>query len=336
MNPSLSETARSFMGDIIDLFPPERLPLVPDAVMRTHKVNQPADTRFRACARLLQALVREEMDAPIGTYRSPGGGRSRLGSVLAPVPAAAGANFLTPEIARLAYREIVYREPGALIDVERFWSNLLSSVPLTLNLFGAMKLNPALAETFVERVAPDLAGKVTHVIFEHSPARGDERFTADGTAFDVLIGLRRADGARTFLAFEVKYSENLTEPEARHRPRWDDLSRSSELFLDPEAPELRKNPLQQLWREHMLAHAMVENGLYDAGAFILLAPKLNNHVQRGASAYAAQLSPTPHLVPFINLTLEEAADHLGQAGEPDIAAAFIRRYLDFRPVHDLI
>lgn len=36
-----------------------------------------------------------------------------------------------------------------------------------------------------------------------------------------------ADGAKTFIAIEVKYSEGMTEPEAPLRPRYDGLSRES-------------------------------------------------------------------------------------------------------------
>lgn len=319
----------------MNLFPNERLPIVPETTLRAHQVHEPYDTRFRACARLLQSLFRESLKVGIGSYTNAKGRRRKLGSRLAALPAAAGVNFLSPEIARLAYRELAYREPGAMIDGQRVWANMLSSMPMTFNLFGPLKLNPKAAETFVALLFPEIAGKVTHVLFEHSPARGDETFTADGSAWDAFIGLRREDGTRTFVAVEVKYAEGMTEPEPRHRARWDELSVNSELYRDPEARELRKNPLQQLWREHMLAHTLVANGLYDAGRFVLIAPKLNNDVQRGASAYHKHLADLSGPVSFVNLTLEDAAEALKAAGEPAIAHAFVRRYLDFAPVHAL-
>lgn len=320
----------------MDLFPNERLPLVPEAILRAHHVDQPHDPRFRSCARLLQALVRERTELPIGAYVNARGRRRKLGSRLASFPAAAGANFISPEIARLAYRELAYREPGAMIDGDRVWANMLSSMPLAFNLFGSLKLNPAAAEQFVATLFPDIAGKVTHILFEHSPARGDETFTADGTAFDVFIGLHREDGTRTFVGIEVKYAEGMSEPEPRHRPRWDDLSSTSNLYLDPDAPALRRNPLQQLWREHLLAHAMVANGLYDAGCFVLISPKMNNDTQRAATAYRRHLAETPGPVTFVNLTMEDATEALRVAGQGEIAQRFIDRYLDFTPVHDLI
>src|SRR3954462_12124409 len=141
--------------------PLRHLPLIPEPVLRRHRVFEPSDTRFRACARLLQALWREQHQLPIGTHVSPDGTRRKLGSRLSPAPRApprrklgsrlspaagrSGANFLTPAVAALTRREVAYREVGALIREERLWTNLLSSEPLTFNLFGPLRLDLTLA-----------------------------------------------------------------------------------------------------------------------------------------------------------------------------------------------
>src|SRR3954462_12203616 len=137
--------------------PLRHLPLIPENILRRHRVFEPSDTRFRACARLLQALWREQHQLPIGTHASPDGTRRKLGSRLSPAagrggghrppPAAgrSGANFLSPAVAALTRREVAYREVGALIREERLWTNLLSSEPLTFNLFGPLRLDLTLA-----------------------------------------------------------------------------------------------------------------------------------------------------------------------------------------------
>src|SRR3954470_10205472 len=56
--------------------PLRHLPLIPEPVLRRHRVFEPSDTRFRACARLLQALWREQHQLPIGTHASPDGTRA--------------------------------------------------------------------------------------------------------------------------------------------------------------------------------------------------------------------------------------------------------------------
>jgi hypothetical protein len=104
-----------------------RLPIIPQDILKKHRVDEVTDSRFKACARLLQSLWREDHAFEIGCYRTPEGKRRKLGSRLSTDCAKRGANFLHPDIAKLALREFVYREPGALIDEERLWTNLLSS-----------------------------------------------------------------------------------------------------------------------------------------------------------------------------------------------------------------
>ena len=95
--------------------PLRHLPLIPEPVLRRHRVFEPSDTRFRACARLLQALWREQNQLPIGTHASPDGTRRKLGSRLSPAAGRSGANFLSPAVAALTRREVAYREVGAFI-----------------------------------------------------------------------------------------------------------------------------------------------------------------------------------------------------------------------------
>lgn len=315
---------------------PDRLPLIPDSILRQYKVHEPNDTRFRAAARLLQALWRDKRDIPMGSYINGAGRRRPLGSRLSPLASAAGANFLHPDLRRLTVRELAYREPGAMIDEHRVWSNMLSSMPLAFNLFGAFKLNPGLAQAVCTTLWPQICSEVCHIQFEHSPARGDLAFTADGTAFDVFISCRDATGAKTFIAIEVKYSEAMQEPEARRRDRYTDLVHSCGLYRDPADPSLLANPVQQLCREHMLAQCLITNRLYDHGVFVCLAPRLNDPAQRACSLYGARLANRPDLCAFESLTLETLITAIGDAGSSDFAAALDERYCDFTPVHQLI
>lgn len=320
----------------MDLAFPDRLPLIPESILRQHKVHEPLDTRFRAAARLLQALWRERRDIPMGFYVNGKGRKKPLGSRLSTFAAAAGANFLDPDLQRLTRREMAYREPGAMIDEHRVWSNMLSSMPLAFNLFGGLKLSRALAHDVCRSLWPQLVQEVCHIQFEHSPARGDVRFTADGTAFDVFISCRDAAGAKTFVAIEVKYSEAMTEPEARARERYEALTEECGLYEDPSDAALRANPLQQLWREHMLSECLIANGLYDRGVFVCLAPKLNDPVQRACKLYASKLIERDGACGFDAVPLEEMVGAIREAGSVEFADALNERYCDFMPVHQLI
>lgn len=315
---------------------PELLPLVPERLLRKHHVHERYDTRFRAAARLLQALWRERRKLPEGHYTNAEGHRRRLGSRLATGAAKSGGNFLFPEIFSQARCDLAYREPGALVDLERMHANLLSSMPLCFNLFAPLKQDKALARRVFAKLAPGVAKQITHIQFEHSPGRGDPTFTGDGSAFDAIATARAPDGGKTFIAIETKYSESLTEPEARLRPRYDELARTSGLYTDPDEEALRRNPLQSFWRTHMLAQSMVDTGLYDRGVFMLIAPRQNRDVQRAASAYAKLLTDDPTKVRFIVVDLEEAIDAIRASGATELGDALYERYANFEPVHRLV
>lgn len=320
----------------MDVSTPDQLPLVPEATLRKHGAFVAYDTRFRACARLLQSLHREALGLPMGGFIDGVGKRRRYGHLISQADAAAGANFLNEDILRFTSKTLAYREPGALIEDRRVYGNLLASMPLAFNLFGALKLDGDLADRWVREVYPAFEGKVSHIQFEHSPGRGESRFTDDGTAFDVFISLRLDDGRKAFLAVEVKYSEGMAEAEPRMRPRYDELSIQSGLFRNPDDPALRRNPVQQLWRQHMLAQAMVMSGLYDTGAFLIVGPERNGELQRAADRYKAMLAVNDGSVPFQGVTLETAIAAVALAGNTAHAAALTHRYTDFGPVHALI
>lgn len=271
--------------------PTGQLPIVPVELLKRHHVHEKYDTRFRACARLLQALWRERQDLPIGWHDSRAGRRRRIGSLIGAGAAQAGRNFLLPAVAQLARREVIYQEPGAFIEQGRLFRNLLSSAGLAFNLCAPLRFDPQLAARVLRSLIPDLdLATVTDVRFEHSPGRRDRSFTGDRSAFDVAICYTSGAGARGFLGIEIKYSESLTETApADPHPRYEELADSSGLYRDPATALLRVGAAQQLFREHLLTQATLMQGLYDEARFILIAPRHNDRVQHAADRYAAHL-----------------------------------------------
>ncbi|MET1755531.1 hypothetical protein ABVV53_08670 [Novosphingobium sp. RD2P27] len=314
---------------------PELLPLIPDVVLKKHQVREKADTRFRACARLLQAIWREEQELPIGSFKPPRAAKRRIGSLLGTKAAEEGRNFLLPQVAQLARREVLYQEHGALIDRGRLFGNLLSSMPLAFNLFAPLRLNGGLATKVLRNLLPELdCRNVTKILFEHSPGRLHHALTADRTAFDVAIVYERHDGRHGFLGFEVKYSESLHEGPAQGlRQPYDDLADASGLYKDHASALLRLNPLQQLFREHLLAQAGLIRGDWAEANFILVAPRHNHHVQRAAALYSAYLTePVKGQVCFTTITLEHFIAAISSAGQPEYAFALHDRYTDWTKV----
>jgi hypothetical protein len=310
------------------------LPIVPEEVLRRHHVHVHRDTRFRANARLLQALWRAEQGIDMGVHTYGDGGTRKLGSRISNKAGEAGRNFMTPEIARLAWREHAYREPGAMIDDERVWTNMLGSDSQTINVLGPLKLDPPLATKVLRAMCPDLTdAAVQSVAFEHSPGRGNADLTRDGTAFDAFITYVRSDGAFGFVALELKYTENGWSRQRELGARYADLMPASGLFLDPMAVELRKPPLQQFMREHALAQAAIMRGDYSEGWFIILTPALNSSIHRICAQYAEQLAPAVEgRAGFGVWPLEGLVDTLREHGDADYADRLFRRYCDWSRV----
>ena len=145
------------------------------------------------------------------------------------------------------------REIGSLIDADRLATNLLSSIPLTYNLLAPWGHALGRASSYLIELLPAFTGVARQLVFEHSPGRGNSKFTADHTAFDALVRYSDGQGRNGFVAFEIKYSESMREPVPELKPRHAELSNASNLFTDPAAAALRTSPLAQIWREHLLA-----------------------------------------------------------------------------------
>jgi hypothetical protein len=152
-------------------------------------------------------------------------------------------------------------------------------MPLTFNLLAPWGHALERASSYLIELLPAFTGAARQLLFEHSPGRGNPKFTGDYTAFDALIRYSDVQGRNGFVAFEIKYSESMREPMPELKPRHAELSDASGLFTDPAAAALRTSPLAQFWREHLLAQSMIDHGLYHEGYFVTIAPALNYHVR---------------------------------------------------------
>ena len=311
-----------------------QLPLIPKSLLRQHRVLEKFDNRFRAAARLLQAMWREEQQLPIGVHDGADGEQRRIGSLISAKAAAAGRNFLSADVAHLAAYEMAYQERGALIDQRRLYSNLLSSMPLAFNLFAPLRMDLDFAARVVRSLIPDIdVARVIEVKFEHSPGRDVTELTADKTAWDVAIIYQRTDGEKGLVAIEQKYSESGDCSSGERDQRFDALATSSDLYKAPMSAVLRTGLCEQLFREHLLAFAALHRGDYAEATFMLVAPRHNHLIQQGANLYAAHLlEPGPAGIPFVNIELERVIEAIAWCGQFDHAAAVYDRYCNFLKV----
>lgn len=319
------------------------LPIVPVEVLKRYHVHEYNDDRLKACARLLQALWLRDRKIPTGVHQQADGRTKRLGSRLSPAAAAAGRNFLTPELAAMAQHVIAYREPGAFMPSTRVLSNGLSSTTLCLQVMLTLAANLDIATRVFRHLLPDQdVGHVVAIRFEHSLGRRDPSLTADNSAHDCVVYFRRPAGNqhshdRGVIAMEFKYTEGLYDSAPCETGRYDDLAEASGLFKDPYHVALRVNPLQQLFREHLLAQASVMRGDWPSAVFVNVAPAANARVQRQAELYRAFLTPTvPGQVPFVNVTLDAFVAAMERAGAGEAAAAIFERYLNWQRIDELV
>lgn len=320
--------------------PMTRVPLVPENVLRRHNVHFSIDTRFRRAARLLQYLWLSEQGIPTGIHvqgTADSAITMELGSRLSREAAEAGRNFLSAGIHGLVRRELIMREEGAMIDEDRLFGNALSSMPLAFNLFGPMVIDLRLATSVFRSLLPDFVHSVEGITFEHSPGRHQDRFLADGTAFDLAMRVVTPDGEEATVFFEIKYSEDMSGPAARMRPRYDEACRQVRLFKDPQSQILRSLALEQLWREHMLAQLAVDQGVTPRALFVAIGPRLNRRVNAAFRVYESELIDEEDSlgtrVAFKALTLEAVIEALADVGASEIATALWRRYCDFERVY---
>jgi len=302
---------------------------LPESLLRRHHVFVSSDNAFQGRARLLQALWREAQGLPIGerSKGEPLGSRLELGFAKESL-----ANFLSDTIRSCVRRELSAVRAGSsqLIAEDRLLANLLSSQPLCFNLFAELQADLGLASRVCRALWSDRVADVSAVRFEHSPGRGDERYTGDRSAFDVFIEHHTPDGAAGFIGIEVKYHENLRVEPAAQKPRYAELAAAMGCFDLARLAKLKAKPLEQIWRDHLLAGAMLMGeSRWGSGLYVLLYPQDNPQCRRAAAAYSECLTDAST---FGAITLEKLVTTLRMQTDAEWVRLLIERYLAWQRV----
>jgi hypothetical protein len=276
-----------------------------DELLEKHHVLVTTDNQFQRRARLLQALWREGQGLPIGERRAGVPLGSRLPKGFAKE---SGANLMTPAALAAARREVEAMRGGSgqKIDEDRLWANLLSSQPLAFSLFADLGTDLGLATRVFKRLWPGVIAEVTKIGFEYSPGRSSSRFTADRTAFDVYVEHSTPRGGRGFIGIEVKYHEALTDTQAEHRPRYDEVTRAMGCFKPDRIAGLRRKPVEQIWRDHMLAGSMLlAMPEWETGLYVFLYPEDNEPCRVAVQLYRDYLDDART---FDSITVERVVE----------------------------
>ncbi len=299
-----------------------------DSILAQHHALVRSDNEWQREARLRQALWRKAQQLPIGEHRG-----MPLGSRLAmPYAKETLANYVTETIRDVVRAEVIdpVRSAGKMYREPRIFNDLLSSQPLCFNLFGELQRDLGLASRAFAILLVDSGLVVTAIEFEHSSGRGDARFTDDHSAFDVFVEYTSAAGRHGFLGVEVKYVEDLDVPAARHRPRYDEVANAMGCFVPDSLPRLRRKPLEQLWRDHLLAGSlMLDQGSgFTRGTFAVVYPSENSIVAGAIQEYRACLTSA---TTFTAWTLEAVLNSIDAVGAGEWVRVVRGRYLGVTP-----
>ena len=289
---------------------------------------------FQRSARLLQSIWRVEHEYDMGQVSNKNGPRP-IGSRL-PMPWAQEslANYLTENIRNVVRSEVLdpVKSKCKLYGKPRIFNDLLSSQPLCFNLFGELSQDLQLATSVMKNLTAGKVETVTRIEFEWSPGQGDPIYTGDRSAFDVYVEFLTPTNTKGFFGIEVKYHENLIGKASPHKERYDEIARYMDCFETANLDELGAQPLQQIWRDHMLAGIHKIQNKFDEGIFVFLYPEKNKHCSEAMEKYKRCLTSTDT---FAEWTIESVANQVKQATDDDWIDLFTDRYLDFNKIPDL-
>ena len=291
---------------------------------RFHALEAVDKSDFQRAARTLE----------VGVHKSKSGERPLGSRLIMPWAEETLANYMTDTIRQVVREEVMDKEKsrGKLFGRPRIFNDLLSSQPLCFNLFGELRKDLELATAVFNDLTSGRVRSVTSIEFEESPGRGDVRYTGDNSAFDVFVTFKTSGGGSGFIGIEVKYHENLIGAAATHRPRYDEVADMMGCFDSNKLEDLKSQPLQQVWRDHLLAGALRSVGPYEDGFFVFLYPRDNPHCAGAITQYAESLTNRES---FEAWTLEDVTSGIKRHTGKDWVDAFYDRYLNFAKLDDV-
>ena len=153
--------------------------------------------------------------------------------------------------------------------------------------------------------------------------------TGDRSAFDVYVSFSSADDKKGFIGIEVKYHENLIGAASPHKDRYDQIADQMGCFKESNREGLKDQPLQQIWRDHLLAgiHRIADG--FEEGFFVFLHPEKNPHCSSAVADYKRCLTNADT---FASWTIESVAGAIKRCTDDPWIDLFINRYLAFEKV----
>ena len=152
-----------------------------------------------------------------------------------------------------------------------------------------------------------------------------------------FVTYKSCDKKNGFIGIEVKYAENMVQSRPNHKDRYEEIMLESGLFKESALINLKKSPIQQIWRDHLLALSMYKiNHDYDEGMFVLLYPEENHQCASAIEKYKETLVVDDEAINgFYPRTLEEVVTILKNHCHEQWIDDFDDRYLNFSKIDEL-
>lgn len=231
-------------------------------------------------------------------------------------------NFLSARAYNHALERIaqVPAEKGSLAP-DRLRRNMLSSMPLCFNIFGALREVPAFTDLLGNAFGCSIA-KLDKVVCEWAPGP----LLQDRSAFDAAVAYTDSNGRRCLLGIETKYIEPFSQ-QPYDRPSYREVHESCGWFSS-DCDALIDKSTNQLFRTLLLGAAAEATDQFDevrVGVLTLAG-------DRTAADVAATLGRALHDPSrLMHRTYESLVEAATKQGDPTLATwarHFSTRYLD--------
>jgi hypothetical protein len=290
------------------------------------------DNVFRADARRHQSEFREKV---LHVDFDSSNQKAKFGNLLPKDAAMEGLIFYE------GYRDHIMKVAkdryGKINGTARY-SNLLRSEHIPLNIFSPMELNPVGARNLFNDIISGGIDRIEGIWIEYPGKYDLTKHLHDRTSFDTFIDYTTTSGLRGGIGIEVKYTEvgyKIGEKEKDDIENPDHpylkVTKASGYYLNPNPEAFKGDLLRQVWRNHILGAAMIEDGDLDVFHCIHLYPRGNTHFEDMAIPKYTTLLTEKGKKSFIGLTYENLFRLMGKyftsPQETDWVEYLKRRYL---------
>lgn len=290
-------------------------------------INCKSDNTFKRAARKHQSDYRwNELHCTHDHEHKNG----KYGAYLKWEDAQTGKNFYAPYWTKI--KELISKRysPDQMWKASPLYANMLRSEHIPYNIFVPMQDDEEAAKKVFDKIiGAGQIEKICDIKIEYAP---EKEFTlSDGTSFDTFIRYQHTDGGFGGIGIEIKYTEGGYPLKQKSKEEQDIMKGENKAYINytkncgyykdcifntplPKNP-LIKNNFRQIWRNHILGAAMLnnENILYPLKHFcsIIIFPSQNKHFTNAIPEYEEFLTEYGKKS-FHGITYEKFFEILGE------------------------